>query len=140
MTTHPFRFLALIPVALADTYNGWLLANIDPAGGDRTFTAGLNVSGNPVDPVTHRVSCIALTEAQLKTTLETLCPQAGLALPANWDTMHRSEQRDWTQARAAAIEAATGLATLAIENNEEEWSDFAAAIAAAGLKPISEGA
>lgn len=130
------RILVLIPAALASDYNAWMSGTLDPDGGERTFTIGLNATGNPADPVTHYVCCIALTAAQLRAVLDVLCPQAGIAFPGNWDAMTVDDQRDWTRQQAPAIEAATGLRAAAVDDNLGTWSDYAAIIATAGLMPI----
>lgn len=48
------RLIAIVPNAKADAINKWLAAAVGENARD-TFTVGVNASGNPDRPITHRV-------------------------------------------------------------------------------------
>lgn len=128
------RILWAIPAANQAAYNNWVQANLDPDGGDRTFTVGLSPTGTA--PATFYVSCGAYTLAELKKIVQRLCQLAGISVPANYDDMTRAEKRVWFRSQIPTIKAQTGIRALLLDDNDGDWSDYQAQIAAAGLKTI----
>lgn len=133
-TQYIARVLWAIPAASQAAYNTWTKNNLDPVGGEFTFTVGYSATGNA--PATFYISCGSYTLSELKKIVLRLCQLSGIALPANWDTMTRAQKWSWFRAQIPAIKTATGIRGLLLDDNDGTWSDYAALIAAAGLKPI----
>lgn len=133
MTLYVFRLLSIVPAAQAADLNAWLVANMGESAGT-TFGVGLSADGSP--PATHYVCCWGMAVAELLAMMTPLCAAAGVAIPDGWASWAAAEQRDWVIEQAPAVAAATGVRVLAVDLNEGTWSDYNAAVAAAGLSPI----
>lgn len=131
------RLLIAIPAAQKDTFNLFWANNIDTDGaGDKTFTVGLNATGLATDAVTYYVANTALTNAQLRKIIVRLCGLAGVTVPADWDTYTRAQKRAWLAANWPTIRTKTGVRAMVLDDNDGAWSDYAASLTAASLKPI----
>ena len=134
-TAHLHRLLAIVPEARVAGFNTFFKnnADLDPDGGERTFTMMLNPSGSAANPVTHRWAFMALTNPGIRRVVVRVCQDAGLAFPADWDTRTRAQKRQWFLDNAAAILAAIGCRLFHCDN-DGGWTDAAAELTAAGLK------
>lgn len=64
MSTMTTRYLMIIPSAMQVAANQAFKAQVDPIGGENTFTQGLNASGLATDAITHYWSSIVLNGTQ----------------------------------------------------------------------------
>jgi hypothetical protein len=132
-TQHEYRFLAIVPAASIAQFNTWLRNNIDPAGGDWLVA---NLSATGLAPATHGWFSAALTPAQMKQVALRLCTLASVTPPADWDTMTRAQRKAWLIGARAAINTAIGV-WIQPSDNDGDWDNPAAALAAKGLQVIA---
>jgi hypothetical protein len=131
-TQHQFRLLLIVPEARRAAFNAWVKANLDPAGGDWVRST-LSATGSA--PATHGWCSAAMTAAEFKAAVQRLCALASITPDPAWDSMTRSQKRDWLVGQRQAIDAATGIYLQAVDN-DGSWGDAQAALKAKGLKPI----
>lgn len=127
------RVLFLVPDARKNALVTWWLANVD-ATDINLLSVGLSTTGNA--PATHWASCAALTDIQFKKVMQRLCNLASITPPANWDSMTRDEKRDWLRSQITPIRQSTGIG-IRVDDNDNGWDDYQAAITAAGLRFIT---
>ena len=128
------RVFVIIPAAKQAQVNAWWKANVDPAGGDLTFTAGLSASGS--GSVSHYVACGSFTAAQFKLVVQQLCALAAVSFPSTWDAMTAAQQRAWVVSQYTGLRNKSNLKWVTVDNNAGSWSDYELETGAAGLKRI----
>lgn len=139
---HQHRLLFIIPVARVAAVVTRLRAD---AGADACpDDAGppLNASGLAADPVTHRWLCGAYTDAECRLIMRDMAQAGGVTpLPtlAQWNGWTGQQKRTWAASVRDTIYTAYGVWVQLMANNAA-WDDFAAALAAKGLKTIAPAA
>lgn len=133
------RLIVVCPVARVNALNTFWRNQID-AVDDVTTWPGLNATGLPANPVTHRWCSTALTEGLLRPIIVQVCSLASVTPPTagTWNGWTRAQKQSWLASTRASLFAATGV-WLALSNNDGVWDDPAAVLTAmgSGLKVIA---
>jgi len=124
------RVLFLVPDARKAAMVTWWMANVD-ASDTNLLSVGLSATGSA--PATHWAACAALTDVQFKKVMQRLCNLASITPPANWDSMTRTEKRDWLRSQIVPIWQRAGIG-IRVDDNDGTWDDYRAAVATAGLR------
>ena len=83
MTEYTHRAILVVPASEQEHANQ-LALQLDPLGGEYTFTIPLNASGAPGDPPTH-FWCAAAMRAETWAQVQALLPQVAGAQLFEWD-------------------------------------------------------
>lgn len=138
-TSFLHRLIVVCPASRFAALNTFWRAQIDSAD-DVTTWPGLNATGLPADPVTHRWCSTALTETLLRPIIVQVCGLASVTPPTvgTWNGWTRAEKRGWLAGVRASFLASTGI-WLALSDNDGAWDDPAVVLAAmgSGLKVIA---
>ena len=131
-TQHLFRLILIIPALRQAAFNTWWKANLDAAGGDKTFTTGLNATG--AGAPTHYWMNGAFTVSELKIIMRRLANLSGVVEPATWDSMTRAQKFNWFRNNKPSMSGI--IVDIEPMPNDGIWLDPQEVLTRAGLKTI----
>lgn len=131
-TLFQHRLIVVCPAARFNALNTFWRAQVDAADDVATWP-GLNATGSPSDPVTHRWCSTALTEPLLRPIIVQVCNLASVTPPTapTWNSWGGQQKRDWLVTARTGLFSATGI-WLALADNTGDWDDPAGVLTAMG--------
>lgn len=135
MTQFEHRCLVIIPAARQAAMNAYWKANLDPRGGEYTFTVGLNASGKDTDPPTHYWCYGSFKDTELAKIAGQLASEAKVASPPKFDELSKAAKSQWLTDNKGAITAGAGIVVVR-DDAADVKANPDAELAALGLKRI----
>ncbi len=135
MTNHAHRLILVVPEAKVAAIVAWFQANIGVNSVPANLGPGLSPSG--AAPATYHWCCGSWTEPECREILKRFAQLAGVTLLTNtqWTASTGAQKRTWLASVRNSIWLTYGV-WIMMADNQSQWDDVTAVLAARGLKTI----
>lgn len=136
-TLFQHRIVLVVPAAKVAAVVAWFQQNIGATSVPADLGPGLNASGLPTDPITHRWCSGAWNDGDCKAILAKLCQLAGVTPPTNaqWTGWNRAQKITWLKGVQAGLLSGYGVYVM-LSPQDGTWDRAEDALTALGLKTI----
>lgn len=136
-TLYTLRLIVIVPVGKVDAVVNWMHNNLGQDSVPDNLGPGLNATGSPDDPVTHRWCSGAWQDGDAKAILVRLCQLASAYTPTNaqWNSWSRMQKITWLRSVRDTVLENYG-AYLDLCGNAGAWNPPSDSLTAMGLRSI----